>query len=423
MPQENQTVDEEFDNRRWSELLAPLIDCGDLDKKDLYRRTDELSDVLKSIDVSAIQESEFAFDVADGARLIRLAASGELPDAKYRSAASEILWFLEPFVHPAFVDAVRDSYADCPPRYQRDLLMFLSGQDPELAADCMRELLTDHGFARHNHPRTFSKLRKRTEYLHKYVVPMVEGVGDDIGSVANLIHYAIGADHLDPSALAPLVPMIETTVQSQLEQARAAASSVKGKWRVDEDYFYLRQELGAWTSLVGTIENCSIDLLNEASDLEDPLISLNVASALMMRGREPAPLVIDRAASSYETCAELYRVLCKHENGLNLFPSDRATFEHFAACEMVDWLLYPAELGYEPTEIELAATIDVPPGEVRDGELKRWCLWRFTDLDGKSYAGISGPYGREALDSPDRRNVRASGDVFSSFNEWGQMTA
>ena len=310
-----------------------------------------------------------------------------------------------------------DCYADCPPKHQRDLLMLLAGQDQTLAAACLRDLLTEHGLARDNHARTFSKLRKRTESLHEYVLPLIESADEDIGHVVDLVNYAIGADHLEASALAPIAASIETNARNLLESARAAEASVRSRWRVDEDYFYLRQQLGAWIDLVGTVPDCDIEILDDASGLEDPLISLNVVAALLKRGSLPPAGPVERAAHSYETCADLYRVLAGRAGRLDLFPGERANFEHFAASEMVAWLLYPAELGYEPPEIELMATIDAQPGDESEGEFRRWCLWRFTDLEGTAYAGVSGPYEREALEKPDPATVR-SHDVFSAFNEW-----
>lgn len=410
----------DFENPHCAELLSPLVDRNDLNDNEVYRRTHALRDTLKSINRGNIRESQYAFDVADGTWLIKLAASGRLPYTRTASAAKEILWFMEPFADPAFVDAIRDSYPDCPAQNRRDLLMLLSGQEQKLAAACMRELLTEHGLPQGNHPRTFSKLEKRTKHLHEYVRPLIERAGEDIGYVVDLVNHAIGTGNLEPSVLTPLAPSIETTTRGLLEWARLQQASVKDKWRLDEDYFYLRQRLCAWLDLLGTVTECNIKILCEAESLEDPLISLNVAAALLKRGRKPGAGVIERAARSHETRADLYRVLGHQNELLDLFPSEFASFEQFAASEMVRWLLYPAELGYEPPEIELMATVDAPPGP--KGELRRWCLWRFTDVDGNTFAGVSGPYGREALESPSPYTVKSS-DVFSSFNEWGAMSA
>lgn len=53
---------------------------------------------------------------------------------------------------------------------------------------------------------------------------------------------------------------------------------------------------------------------------------------------------------------------------------------------------------------------------MEEGE-KQWCLWRFADDGGKSYAGVSGPYELEpALDSI------TDADTFSNFTPWDDST-
>lgn len=81
---------------------------------------------------------------------------------------------------------------------------------------------------------------------------------------------------------------------------------------------------------------------------------------------------------------------------------------------MVSWLTHPSELGCEPEHLELHATVR---GTTADGP-RQWCLWKFSDEAGKTFAGVSGPY---PLD-PSLDTLTAGGDTFSRFRPWEEAT-
>ena len=76
---------------------------------------------------------------------------------------------------------------------------------------------------------------------------------------------------------------------------------------------------------------------------------------------------------------------------------------------MAEWLLYPSELGYEPTRLELIAKVS----GMSEGNEVIMCLWRVAAEDRSAFAAASGPYDVTAPIGPVSGN-----NTFSTFTEW-----
>jgi hypothetical protein len=147
--------------------------------------------------------------------------------------------------------------------------------------------------------------------------------------------------------------------------------------------------------------------------LSDTRLQLIAAVALVKRGVEPPAAVLEKVAASHACRRDLYRVL-RNLGRQDLFPQSFLSFEAFTASHMVSWLTYPAELGYEPEHLELHATVR---GTTAEGP-RQWCLWKFSDEEGKTYAGVSGPYDLD----PSLDTLTDGGDTFSKFTLWEEAT-
>ncbi len=103
--------------------------------------------------------------------------------------------------------------------------------------------------------------------------------------------------------------------------------------------------------------------------------------------------------------SRLYGVLNKIGK-IDVFPKEFLTQEKFAKSNMIDWLIYPTELGEEPKEIELVGTFE------EDNEI--FYVYKFSS-DKESFAskgymvGITGGY------SKDKNSIENSGFTFSQF--------
>ena len=90
------------------------------------------------------------------------------------------------------------------------------------------------------------------------------------------------------------------------------------------------------------------------------------------------------------------------------------TWEAFAAAGMVEWLMYPAELGREPDNLELRLTEWVD----ERGKAAMF-VWRFRETKGEPWlAGVSGPYVLRGRPEPGHGPL-----TFSRFDKWDAATA
>lgn len=405
-----------FERAEWVELLRPLLET-DVASSDLVARTHQFRNDLRAFQKQTTKEGGYRLSVKDGVTLIRMIGSEIEIGGRRDRFFGDFVSFLERFPHQSFLDAVVNQYGDCPPKQRADLLSLLACQEPKPAAQALKALIASHGFP-DCYPRIFWYLRRNTAELGEYVVEFVRKPGRHIGDAVDLINLAIEKEHLLPAQLDELAPVVENKVGQLIDAAFAAQDAVRGRWRRDEAYFYLRMELGAYLDLMGIVPAIESQQLRNALRLEDPLISLFLATALIAKREEVPQSAILTSARSFETLGSLYRML-ETKHCLHLFPKEYATFENFAAVEMVEWLLYPSELGEEPNEIELK---NVMEGQDEEGRPQFWCLWRFTNHDDEAFAGISGPYDQEAVDTPTPKSVR-SNSVFSNFTDWESASA
>ena len=104
----------------------------------------------------------------------------------------------------------------------------------------------------------------------------------------------------------------------------------------------------------------------------------------------------------------LYRVISIFENAnvLNKISLDKITQEDIAKSQMIDWLMYPTELGNKPDNIELIDKLEY------DGLIYYIYRFKSNSFRVKEYMlGVSGGYEKDKITS------RNSGNTFSEFEE------
>jgi hypothetical protein len=162
------------------------------------------------------------------------------------------------------------------------------------------------------------------------------------------------------------------------------------------------------------------ELLSALVDFHDPVL-LSWASVAALYLNLPVPTeIIERVAASDEARKPFYSMLQKF-NRTDIFPEHYRTKAAFAQSDLVNWLIYPTELGHVPDVIELTHLITVET----ENEPQEWFLIRFQSSqysirneDGSPLwlAGWYGPYPADA--SPD--DIFSSGGSFSNFDRWDQ---
>jgi hypothetical protein len=194
-------------------------------------------------------------------------------------------------------------------------------------------------------------------------------------------------------------------------------SEDKKSWIWDNnDYLGLRYKQSIILDLLGFV-NCpeSIAQLQEGLNYKDNRLKYFAIVSMLNHSKEVNDTVTETVAADPETRNLLYDGLKKH-NRLNLYPSKYKNQAAFAESDMVNWLIYPTELGRAPDEIELMKVVSEDT-KTSDGVIEFY-LFRFKSnapdwADKDWMAGLSGPFLAK-----DGLNTDSYGYTFSAFEKW-----
>ena len=160
--------------------------------------------------------------------------------------------------------------------------------------------------------------------------------------------------------------------------------------------------------------------MQEALQLEDPRLVMFAAISLLRQNVQIHPDVFVRVARSPETRAVLYGLL-EAADHKSRFPAQYLNQAALAESDMVNWLIYPTELGRAPDEIDLVEVVrDLDGGDNGRDEMY---LFRFRTIpphwaaENGWMVGWSGPYRHDAAPT-----TTSPGGTFSEFAEWASAT-
>ena len=396
-------------NEKWKELLGRQLST---DPKGQLAANRELQTAIE--ESHAGRSKDLWINHADIRQLIQIAMTLQFPHPRgaFTSAEEQILdWFWK-IQHPLIAPAIVDFYANAPLRAKMSALVILAMQRTPEALTTLTHLIGRDGFPEHMHVRFFWELNKCVEHADLLLPQLLLHAGSQIGGVVDFVNAVDTLGKLKPSHLSIARESVEQKAAAGLEQVKQMQQIGSSRWRYEEAYQEAATPFGAYLDLLGLMPETSIETLQAATRLSDPRLLLIAAVALLKRGVEPPAAVLETVAGSHAVRLDLHRIL-QNLGRSELFPAAFLTFESFAASHMVSWLTYPSELGCEPALLELKATLR---GSTEEGE-RQWCLWRFTNDDGKAYAGVCGPY---ELD-PSPESMTAA-DNFSNFTPWDEAT-
>lgn len=192
-------------------------------------------------------------------------------------------------------------------------------------------------------------------------------------------------------------------------------------WMWENEYQGWRNITSLILDVLGYFPTTKVEKdLQEALTYKDPRLKYFAITSLLRQGKEVDSPIIREVASSAEMRNLLYDWLVE-SNRASLFPEEFRTQEAFAESDMVNWLIYPTELGREPDEIELMKVVSIDTG-TEDGIIDYYVFrfrthpphWAAKD---NWMAGVSGPFLRK--DAP---STRSYGETFSSFESWDSKT-
>jgi len=181
-------------------------------------------------------------------------------------------------------------------------------------------------------------------------------------------------------------------------------------WNEDE-YLELRYAAGVYFDLAGYIHSAEIILaLRNLMKIKDMKLKMFAAISLIRLGEAVSEEDANEIASDSESRNWFYDNL-KRLGKAGLFPEKYKNQIAFAESNMVDWLIYPTELGRVPDEIELM--------NVFGNEEEEYYLFRFKCDSVEAFeedgwmAGVSGPFDKKEIPT-----TSAGGYTFSHFEKW-----
>ena len=188
----------------------------------------------------------------------------------------------------------------------------------------------------------------------------------------------------------------------------------------EDGYVEPRDHAGLLLDLFGHVPSDGIrrELLRAVTEYSDPRLLTFAAVSLVRLGERVSPDPWEGIAAHAEMRNTLYDLLGRSSRS-DLFPRRYRTQEAFAESAMVNWLVYPTELGQVPDEIELMKVVTSgKPGEEEDYYVFRFRMeephWAAKD---GWMAGVAGGFARR-----DQPTTVAGGNTFSSFTPWDSQT-
>lgn len=192
-------------------------------------------------------------------------------------------------------------------------------------------------------------------------------------------------------------------------------------WIWDDEYQSKRCTTGLLLDIMGYYPDVKIESeLKEALSYTDQRLQMFALLSLLRLGKDVDKEIVLGIAKVAENRNVIYDGLCELGKTA-LFPDEYRTQALFAESNMVNWLIYPTELGREPDEIELMKVISRDP---KDGHgFRDFYVFRFRTFpphwaaeDGWM-AGVAGPYLRNKAPS-----TTSYGGTFSCFEPWDNKT-
>ncbi len=188
----------------------------------------------------------------------------------------------------------------------------------------------------------------------------------------------------------------------------------------DGEYQNARFKAGIIEDILGHFTNEGIvPELSSYLKIQDNRLKMYAAISLIRLGQNLDSKTFEEIAADPEPRKWLFDNL-QELNKANLFPSTYKTQEAFAESDMINWLLFPTELGRMPDAIESMKIVKVPSNT--DDGMVEFYLFRFRSnhkdwIDHGWMAGVSGYYPVK-----NKPTTSSHGFTFSSFEKWDDKT-
>lgn len=188
----------------------------------------------------------------------------------------------------------------------------------------------------------------------------------------------------------------------------------------DSIYTDIRYQSGVLLDLMSHLKSkaSTAELRTSYQYFQDTRLKFFALKSLLEKGEKVDPASFLPIAAEDETRELLFELLESHKL-LAQFPEKYKTQEALSRSNMVNWLVYPTELGRTPDKIELLDIVTINYDDVGETE---YYLWKFISSSENWekdawMVGLSGPYVKS--ESP---TTRSYGYTFSAFTKLEEKT-
>ncbi|GLC31662.1 hypothetical protein [Clostridium omnivorum] len=376
--------------------LIDRLQCSDEDKRE------NALDVLSSMDLT----------VAEGIKVLE-AAKKSYPKSKFdwKDISTDLIDICANRPYSEYVLKIDDIYDRLNAKAKNSALNFLAKYESEQAIITYLKLLEKDYEKMDRLPSgSLNKKPRNGDILFPGLLKFVDNKNITVDIYMILLTYfsngVVRAEQIENSKamiVKDIVEMSQRIMSFELQDSRSF-------WNNGE-YLDLRYEAGVYFDLAGYINSPEVILaLRNIMQVKDMRLKMFAAVSLIRLGKTISPEDALEIAADSEVRNWFYINLEKLEKE-DIFPEQYRTQHAFAESNMVDWLIYPTELGRVPDYIELM--------NVFDNEEEEYYLFRFkcnNDEDGW-LAGVSGPYEKDEIPT-----TSAGGYTFSHFEKWESKT-
>lgn len=375
--------------------------------------------------IRALAKSELTGEQV--AELVQTAADGIPGDeSAFMKSDSRLIRAAAPHMKEEHVDSLVAAYPKVTEDGRSAIVAALARIGETVATQAYVDVLREYGSPAQWYPTMTSWLQDEPRDAEILFPPLLDG------SIANLppdVAWLLFLDYAKAGALTDaLIEQARPVFLVHARQLLAREDLVRGgegtAWRWAEEYNAVRYDAGLLFDVLGYVgrSDAVVDVLMKAdATIPDPRPRLFALASLVRLGEEPSASSFGAVASDFECRITLFRALSELGR-LDLFPESESAQEKLAESELVNWLIFPTELGKAPDAVELMKTLETPAGP--DNDLVIIYVFRFKaelpQAPGESFwmAGIAGPYPKADIPT-----ANGGGYTFSGFTPWEEMSA
>ncbi|MDR1270494.1 MAG: hypothetical protein LBK82_13310, partial [Planctomycetaceae bacterium] len=345
-------------------------------------------------------------------------------DAEIERIQVYLLYCLQDCEYPDMVPELLNISQNAAKSVKKTILLLLTNIDSKEAVEFFFEILDSFN----NEPHDYLSLRRWESKLiqAENIFPRIF----DYLEIQNLFYniLLITLTYLQNNKINSNVVsdkhvdfIINYVKQSEQKNADLHLDTSKFNWFYEDEYNQFRCDLALILDLLGYLnhENKPFkQILLNYLDSKDPKLVFFAIKSLLTKSSKVDEKYFEFVAQDNEMRLWLFELL-EEQNKLSLFPEKYKVQDELAKSAMVNWLIFPTELGTAPDEIILENVFKFETKE----SIIEYFLFKFKTnpphwaAEDGWMAGVSGPFNKNNYPTTKPRT-----GTFSSFDSWEQFT-